>query len=64
MLRAQVDALEAAHPDLIAPANIGCYAYLGQEACVPVVHWAELLVSQVWARLSGGDGSPWAGGST
>jgi glycolate oxidase iron-sulfur subunit len=44
MLRAKVDALEAGHPDLIATANIGCYAYLRQEACVPVVHWVELLV--------------------
>ena len=26
MLRAKVDALEAGHPDLIAAANIGCYA--------------------------------------
>ena len=31
------------HPDLIATANIGCYAYLRQEARVPVVHWVELL---------------------
>ena len=43
MLRAKVDALEAGHPDLIATANIGCYAYLRQEARVPVVHWVELL---------------------
>jgi Fe-S oxidoreductase len=32
MLRAKVDALEARHPDLIATANIDCYAYLRQEA--------------------------------
>jgi Fe-S oxidoreductase len=38
-----VAALEAGHPDLIATANIGCYAYLRQEARVPVVHWVELL---------------------
>ena len=44
MLRAKVDALEAGHPDLIAAANIGCYAYLRQKARVPVVHWVELLV--------------------
>ena len=42
MLRAKVDALEAGHPDLIATANIGCHAYLRQEARVPVGHWAEL----------------------
>jgi hypothetical protein len=32
MLRAKVEALEAGHADLIATANIGCYAYLWQEA--------------------------------
>jgi hypothetical protein len=35
MLRAKVDALEAGDPHLIATANIGCYAYLRQEAGVP-----------------------------
>jgi glycolate oxidase iron-sulfur subunit len=35
MLRAKVAALEAGDPDLIATANIGCYAYLRQEARVP-----------------------------
>jgi glycolate oxidase iron-sulfur subunit len=43
MLRAKVAALEAGDPDLIATANIGCHAYLRQEARVPVVHWVELL---------------------
>jgi glycolate oxidase iron-sulfur subunit len=43
MLRTKVAALEAGDPDLIATANIGCHAYLRQEARVPVVHWVELL---------------------
>ncbi len=43
LLRAKVEALEAGAPDVIATANIGCYAYLRQEARVPVVHWVELL---------------------
>ena len=41
MLRANVEALEAGLPDLVATASIGCYAYLRQEARVPV---AQLLV--------------------
>ena len=38
MLRGKVDALEAGHPGVIAAATIGCYAYLRQEARVPVAH--------------------------
>jgi glycolate oxidase iron-sulfur subunit len=41
MLRAKVDTRRASRP--IATANVGCYAYLREEARVPVVHWVELL---------------------
>jgi glycolate oxidase iron-sulfur subunit len=44
LLRAKLRALEAGEPEIIATANIGCYAYLRQEAGVPVVHWVELLI--------------------
>lgn len=44
LLRAKLRALEAGKPEIIATANIGCYAYLRQEARVPVVHWVERLV--------------------
>jgi hypothetical protein len=50
-------------PRLCGAPHNGCYAYSRQEARVPVVHWVEILVWQAWAKLSGGDGSPWAGGS-
>lgn len=36
-------ALEAARPQLIATANIGCQLHLASAAGVPVVHWVELL---------------------
>ena len=41
MLCAKVDVLEAGHSDIIAIANVGCYAYLRHEARVPVVHWSS-----------------------
>ena len=41
MLCAKVDALEAPHSDIIATANVGCYACLRREARVPVVHWSS-----------------------
>ena len=35
--------LEAAAPELIATANIGCQAHLAAVSGVPVVHWISLL---------------------
>jgi len=35
--------LEAAAPELIATANIGCQAHLAAASGVPVVHWISLL---------------------
>jgi glycolate oxidase iron-sulfur subunit len=36
--------LQAARPDLIATANIGCQSHLSAASGVPVVHWISLLV--------------------
>jgi glycolate oxidase iron-sulfur subunit len=35
--------LQAAKPDLIATANIGCQSHLAAAAGVPVAHWISLL---------------------
>lgn len=43
LLDRKIKALEAHQPQLIATANIGCYAQLRQAASVPVRHWIELL---------------------
>jgi glycolate oxidase iron-sulfur subunit len=40
---AKLAALEAASPDLIIGANIGCIAHLGAQAGVPVRHWISAL---------------------
>jgi Fe-S oxidoreductase len=42
MLRAKVDNPRGRASRPVATANVGCYAYLRQEARVPVAHWAEL----------------------
>lgn len=39
----KVAALQAAAPDIIATANVGCQLHIGSEAQVPVVHWLTLL---------------------
>lgn len=39
----KLDALEAARPDVILSANIGCIAHLGAASPVPVRHWIEWL---------------------
>jgi glycolate dehydrogenase iron-sulfur subunit len=39
----KLDALNAARPDVILSANIGCIAHLGPAATVPVRHWIEWL---------------------
>ena len=49
LLRAKVNALESAVPDVIATANIGCLAHIRSATAVPVHHWVELLA----ARLDG-----------
>ncbi len=39
----KVAALQAAAPDIIATANVGCQLHIGSAAQVPVVHWLTLL---------------------
>lgn len=41
--RRKLDHLEAAAPDVIATANVGCQLHLASESSVPVVHWLDLL---------------------
>lgn len=41
--RRKLDDLQADSPSLIATANIGCLAFLQEQARVPVRHWIELL---------------------
>ena len=41
--RRKLDRLEAAAPDVIATANVGCQLHLASESSVPVVHWLDLL---------------------
>ena len=43
LLENKLSALTAHQPDVIATANIGCYAHLRSRAQIPVVHWVELL---------------------
>jgi glycolate oxidase iron-sulfur subunit len=40
-------ALEAARPDLILSANIGCIAHLAAASGTPVLHWIEWLASRL-----------------
>jgi len=47
LLRAKVAALEAAAPELIATANIGCLAHLRSGTALPVYHWIELLAARL-----------------
>ncbi len=39
----KLDALQAAKPQLIATANVGCHKHLAAAAKVPVAHWLELV---------------------
>ena len=41
--RNKVQALEAAGPELIATANVGCQLHLDAGSALPVVHWLELI---------------------
>jgi len=43
LLQRKLEALQAAGPELIATANIGCQLQLQSQAKVPVVHWIELF---------------------
>jgi glycolate oxidase iron-sulfur subunit len=40
-------ALGAGKPDVIASANIGCIAHLGEASDVPVRHWVELIAERL-----------------
>jgi glycolate oxidase iron-sulfur subunit len=44
LLSNKLSALQQAHPDVIATANIGCQLHLDTQASAPVKHWIELLV--------------------
>ena len=43
LLSRKIESLEAGRPEVIATANIGCFAHLATAAEVPVRHWIELL---------------------
>ena len=43
LLARKVDNLEASRPQVIATANIGCFAHIATGASVPVRHWIQLL---------------------
>ena len=43
LLARKLGNLEAHRPEMIATANIGCYAHLATAASVPVRHWVQLL---------------------
>lgn len=43
LARRKLAGLLAQNPELIATANVGCQAHLGNTSSVPVVHWLELL---------------------
>ena len=43
LLSRKLDNLQARQPDVIATANIGCFAHLATAASVPVRHWIQLL---------------------
>jgi glycolate oxidase iron-sulfur subunit len=40
-------ALEAARPDLILSANVGCIAHLAAASGTPVLHWIEWLAARL-----------------
>ena len=45
LLDNKLTSLQAASPDVIATANIGCQLHLATQAGVPVKHWIELIES-------------------
>jgi glycolate oxidase iron-sulfur subunit len=48
----KLDALNAARPDVILSANIGCITHLGAAATVPVQHWIEWLDERLAASAA------------
>ncbi|WP_414041021.1 glycolate oxidase subunit GlcF [Acidithiobacillus sp. M4-SHS-6] len=48
--RRKLENLQAAHPDCIATANVGCQLYLQQKSQVPVQHWLQLLADVLPAQ--------------
>ena len=47
LLKNKIRALESAHPEAIATANIGCLAHLQAATPTPVRHWIELLAARL-----------------
>ena len=43
LLVRKIESLEAQSPEVIATANIGCFAHLATASSVPVRHWVQLL---------------------
>ena len=43
LLVRKIESLEAQSPEVIATANIGCFAHLATASSVPVRHWIQLL---------------------
>lgn len=43
----KLSAIQAARPDLILSANVGCISHLASDARVPVMHWLEWLDDQL-----------------
>ena len=43
LLVRKIESLEARNPEVIATANIGCFAHLATASSVPVRHWVQLL---------------------
>lgn len=52
----KLEALQAAEPECIVTANIGCLLHLQQQAKVPVKHWLELLVDNRGVAITGKNG--------
>jgi len=47
LLESKVKALESGAPTVIATANIGCLAHIASAASTPIVHWIELMGSDL-----------------
>jgi len=47
LLDRKLSAIQAARPDLILSANVGCISHLASDARVPVMHWLEWLDDQL-----------------
>ena len=49
--RRKLEALQAAQPERVATANIGCLAHLQAGTVTPVMHWVELLDEALQRRM-------------